>query len=95
MREWRRADKRHTTSGEFEPRGTGESLEQFRKAREMTDATIMTTTTQLAPPPKPKKKDVETPIEVRMNRIVAEGLDNLGRVLPKHPNPFLLFLGLN
>jgi hypothetical protein len=73
---------------------TGEKLEQTRKARELTDATIMTTTTQLAPPPKPKKKDVETPIE-GMNRIVAEGLDNLGRVLPKHPNPFLLFLGLN
>jgi hypothetical protein len=74
---------------------TGEKLEQTRKAREMIDATILTTTTQLAPPPKPKKKDVnETPIE-GMNRIVAEGLDNLGRVLPKYPNPFPLFLGLN
>ena len=64
----------------------------------MTDVAMMTTKTQLAPPPKPKKKDVdETPIE-GMNGIVAEGLDTLGHVLPlppKYPNPFPLFLGLN
>ena len=63
----------------------------------MTDAAIMTTTTQLAPPPKPKKDVDETPID-GMNGIVVEVLDTLGRVLalpPKDPNPFLLFMGLN
>ena len=62
----------------------------------MTDAAMMTGM-QLAPPPKPKKDVDGAPIE-GMNRIIAEGLDNPGRVLPlppKYPNPFPLFLGLN
>jgi len=49
---------------------TGEKLERSRKAMDDIEKTN----------PTPKKKEVdETPIE-GMNRIVAEGLDNLGRV---------------
>ena len=55
---------------------TGEKLERSRKARELAD--VASTKSRLAPP-KPKKDVDETPLE-GMNRIVAEGLDNLGRV---------------
>lgn len=60
---------------------TGDKLERSRKTRE-----AMGATTPIVPPPT-KKKDVEeeTPIE-GMNRIIAEGLDNLGHVRRLYPH---------
>ena len=58
----------------------GERLGYSGKPVEMADRKSTVSTTQLAPPKAEQGAD-ESPIE-GMNRIVAEGLDNLGRVSP-------------
>ena len=68
---------------------TGDKLERSRKTREAIGAT-----TPFVPPPTKKDVEEETPIE-GMNRIVAEGLDNLERVRPLYPLSPLLSISFH